>query len=80
MPGRSFGLFQPAVGSAAESSRSTNQRGSPVAAAIAEQWLRKLRREMKMRLDTTSFNVRTGGRRKPLSMSRPAEGGNRGDE
>ena len=46
---------------AAESSRSTNHRGNPVAAAIAVQWLRNVRREMKMRLDIQAFNDKGGG-------------------
>ena len=51
IPGRSLALAGAGACVDADSSRSTNHRGNPVAAAIAVQWLRKVRREIWMRLD-----------------------------
>ena len=60
-PGPIVGAGGAGVCVAAESSRSTNHRGNPVAAAIAVQWLRNVRREMKMRLDIQALNVKRAG-------------------
>ena len=61
MPGRSFGeVTAGACCCAASSSRWTNHKGSPVAAAIVAQSLTNVRREIWMVLDTETLNAKDG--------------------
>ena len=74
IPGRSLGLGT-AGGACADSSRSTNHSGNPVAAAMAVQWLRKDRREMFGHdgIERQTAAERKGGR--PISLSAQASAG-----
>jgi hypothetical protein len=57
-PGRSLGEVTAGACCDADSSRSTNHSGNPVAAAMVAQSLTKVRREMWMVFDTRTLNVK----------------------